>query len=95
MLRIPSLLQSLNQKADIIMAKVEDAAAELTALQTKVTELTDQVDRNRQEVLDKIATLEANVPAETTPEFDAALAALKTSVENLGVSVQAADDDVG
>ena len=62
------------------MATLSTVTSELVALKA-------QVDRNRQEVLDKIAALEDATPAETTPEFDAALADLKASV-------QAADDDV-
>lgn len=71
----------LNQRQwRTLMAKISDAVTELQAL-------TEQVDRNRQEVLAKIATLEAAAGNDTTPEFDAALADLKASV-------QTADDDV-
>lgn len=63
------------------MATLAEATADLVAL-------TEQVERNRQEVLAKIAELEAAAgPLTTSPEFDAALVALKSKV-------QESDDDV-
>jgi hypothetical protein len=62
--------------------------ATLAELQTEVVGLTTQMERNNQEVLDKIAELEgATGDMTTTPEFDAKFAALKAAV-------QKADDDV-
>jgi vacuolar-type H+-ATPase subunit D/Vma8 len=71
----------LNQRQwRTLMAKISDAVTDLQ-------NLTAQVERNRQEVLAKIAVLEAAAGNDTTPEFDAALADLKAKV-------QTADDDV-
>jgi NAD(P)H-dependent FMN reductase len=73
-------IHQLTHKVGIIMATLAEATAELVALKA-------QVARNRQEVLDAIAALPPPNASETTPEFDAALAELKATV-------QAADDDV-
>lgn len=75
-------LMLINDKANIIMASQAEVQADLESLQA-------QVDRNRQEVLAKIADLEAQIAqgGQSSPGVDAALAALKASV-------QAADDDV-
>lgn len=62
--------------------------ATIAEVTTQLNTLTAQVERNRQEVLAKIAALEeTTTDVVTTPEFDAAFEALKSVV-------QKADDDV-
>lgn len=70
------LLRELLQKVDHIMATQAELAAQLTAVK-------DQVVKSRTEVLKKIADLETALAnaGSTTPEVDAALAALKTEVQ--------------
>lgn len=77
---IPALLRKIDRKVDQIMTALQTATEELRALKA-------QVARNRTEVLAKIAALEAAAGGNTTPEFDTALAELKTEV-------QGSDDDV-
>lgn len=66
------------QKLNTIMANQDELAAELTALK-------EQADKANAELVQKIADLEAAIVAagNTTPAVDAALAALKTSVQSV------------
>ena len=69
-------LQAINRRLDAIAMDLTQATAELTALVAQVTKIGDETTT----LLQKIADLEASIGAGvvTTPEFDAALAALKT-----------------
>ncbi len=80
--RIESTLICMHATLEKIMATQAELAAELRALK-------EQNDRNRQEVLAKIAALEEAIAQAggTTPEVDGALADLKASI-------QAGDDEV-
>lgn len=72
------LLRNLNIKLDTIMATQQELAQELTNLKT-------QEDKAHAELLQKISDLEAAIVAagNSTPEVDAALVALKASVQSV------------
>lgn len=78
---IKQSLEEIKQKLNIIMATQAELAKQLR-------DITAQNEKARQEILDKIATLEQAIidAGNTTPEVDAALADLKASVQ--------ADDDL-
>lgn len=71
-------VELLNQKLNKIMSTQAELAEQLTALK-------DQTDKANAELLQKISDLEAAIVAagNTTPEVDAALAALKDSVQKV------------
>lgn len=70
------ILQEILTGVRHVMASMQEVTAELIALK-------DQVVKSRTEVLKKIADLEAALATagSTTPEVDAALAALKQEVQ--------------
>jgi len=66
-----------NNKLNKIMATLEEVQAEIIAL-------TEQAQKSKAEIIAKIQALEdASGGIETTPEFDAAFAALKASVQGV------------
>ena len=83
-------------KLETIMTTQAELAEQLAAQTQLVKDLTDQTERNAQEVADKIAALEAAVTAGGTlsAEVETALAELKTAGEALRTKVQEADDAV-
>lgn len=74
-------MQIIHAQLETIMATLAEATAELGALKDQVT----KVGAETQTLIAKIAELTAIIDAggagNTTPEFDAALAALKAQVE--------------
>ena len=72
-------LQAINLRLDAIMSTLAEATAELVALTAKVTKIGDETATLLQKIADLEATLGAGVV--TTPEFDAALAALKAQAD--------------
>lgn len=86
----------INGKLEIIMAKQSDAAATLatvaTALDTIGTEV-DKIGTETTSLNDKVAQLTAALgDVDTTPEVDAALAAVQASASNLATKVKTVDD---
>ena len=76
-----------------------ELAASLTALAAAATATAAKVDKVGAEtatLLEKLALLEeaVNLAGNTTPEVDAALAALSTAAGNVDNAVQAVDDQV-
>jgi len=66
-----------NNKLNKIMATLEEVQAEIVAL-------TEQTEKSKAEIIAKIQALEdASGGIETTPEFDAALLALKNAVQGV------------
>lgn len=76
--------KSLEAKLDKILKLLEKIMATNAELAQSLNDLKAQADKARQEIVDKVAALEAAIQAGgTTPEVDAALAALKGSVQSL------------
>lgn len=82
-----ALYHSLNEKVTRLMSSQSDLAIALTGLSTKL-------DGFKSELTADIANLQTaltNQGTTTTPEVDAALAALSTRVDSLGTTIQAVD----
>ena len=75
---VKSLLAAINQLKELIMSTQAELATELTAVKA-------QLDKAKQEIVDKLAALEAAIVAagNTTAEVDAALADLKGAAQGL------------
>lgn len=73
---VKNLLQTILKKQTLIMATQAETLQELLDLKA-------QVDKANTEIVTKIAALEAAIvsASNTTPEVDAALAALKASIQ--------------
>lgn len=80
------LYHSLNQKVTLLMSSQSDLATALTGLSTKL-------DGFKTELTNDIANLQTalNNQGGTTPEVDAALAALSGRVDSLGTTIQSVD----
>lgn len=71
-----SLLEFVHSFKDTVMAKIEEATVEVRALKA-------QVAKSKVEILKKLEEVENQTPDNTTPEFDAALAELKTEIQGV------------
>jgi len=93
------LFQRLDELEERIVMNRTELAASLTALAAAATATAAKVDKVGAEtatLLEKLALLEeaVNLAGNTTPEVDAALAALSTAAGNVDNAVQAVDDQV-
>jgi uncharacterized protein (UPF0335 family) len=69
-------VHSLERKVERIMATMQEVIAELRGLKA-------QVAKSKVEILKKLEEVENQAPDNTTPEFDAALAELKTEIQGV------------
>lgn len=79
-------------KLDDATVALQTAATELTALKTQGEKVSTEIEALLQKIADLTAIIEAGGAGETTPEFDAALAAMQAGVAGVKTALQAADD---
>ena len=94
--KILNHLNIIEKKEDKIMASQAELAQQLRDLSTDLNAKNDQLQKALGELTQKIADLIAAVQAagNTTPEVDAAVAALQASDANVATSAQQLDDIV-
>jgi predicted acetyltransferase len=80
-----NLLERFLHKQDQLIQKVDIIMATQAEVQQILTDLGTQLDKAKGEIVQHVADLEAAIASQgnTTPEVDAALAALKTKVQAL------------
>ena len=74
-------LAAISHRLDAIAMDLTQATAELTALTAKVTKIGTETTTLLQKIADLTAIIDAGGAGNTTPEFDAALAALQAQVK--------------
>lgn len=88
--------KAINTKLETIMAKQSDAAVTLTQQAAKLDTISDEVDKVSAEttaLVKAVADLTAAAGnSDTTPEMDAALAAVQASSDRLATKVKGVDD---
>lgn len=88
------LSQSFESIRSLIVTTAAELGTQIADLNTQIGAVSTQLGKAKDEVVAKVAALEAQIIAggDLPPEVIGAFNALKTSVDNLAVSSQALDD---
>lgn len=88
------LSHSIESIRSLIVTTAAELGTQITDLTTQIGAVSTQLGKAKDEVVAKVADLEAriNAGADIPPDVIGAFNALKTSVNNLAVSSQALDD---